>query len=280
MKKFTLSSPAKINLFLHIVGRRPDGYHNLQSVFAILNKGDKLTFEERMDDKIEILPDLGFNVEDNIVYKAIMLLRKETSISKGITITIEKNIPMGGGLGGGSSNAATTLLALNKLWNLNLTTKRLSELGKTLGADVPIFVNGYSAFAQGIGEILTPYKIEEKYYLVVTPKNTHVSTKEIFTHLDLPRSTPALAISQISYEETHNDCENLVKKNYPSVAKCLQWLLKYAHPRMTGTGASCFAPFDNLSDAQKAQNELPEQYSSFIAKATNKSILLDELDKI
>ncbi|MDD6176862.1 MAG: 4-(cytidine 5'-diphospho)-2-C-methyl-D-erythritol kinase [Succinivibrionaceae bacterium] len=280
MKKFTLSSPAKINLFLHIVGRRPDGYHNLQSVFAILNKGDKLTFEERMDDKIEILPDLGFNVEDNIVYKAIMLLRKETSISKGITITIEKNIPMGGGLGGGSSNAATTLLALNKLWNLNLTTKRLCELGKTLGADVPIFVNGYSAFAQGIGEILTPYKIEEKYYLVVTPKNTHVSTKEIFTHLDLPRSTPALAISQISYEETHNDCENLVKKNYPSVAKCLQWLLKYAHPRMTGTGASCFAPFDNLSDAQKAQNELPEQYSSFIAKATNKSILLDELDKI
>ena len=141
MKKFTLSSPAKINLFLHIVGRRPDGYHNLQSVFAILNKGDKLTFEERMDDKIEILPDLGFNVEDNIVYKAIMLLRKETSISKGITITIEKNIPMGGGLGGGSSNAATTLLALNKLWNLNLTTKRLCELGKTLGADVPIFVN-------------------------------------------------------------------------------------------------------------------------------------------
>ena len=280
MKKFTLSSPAKINLFLHIVGRRPDGYHNLQSVFAILNKGDKLTFEERMDDKIEILPDLGFNVEDNIVYKAIMLLRKETSISKGITITIEKNIPMGGGLGGGSSNAATTLLALNKLWNLNLTTKRLCELGKTLGADVPIFVNGYSAFAQGIGEILTPYKIEEKYYLVVTPKNTHVSTKEIFTHLDLPRSTPALAISQISYEETHNDCENLVKKNYPSVAKCLQWLLKYAHPRMTGTGASCFAPFDNLSDAQKAQNELPEQFSSFIAKATNKSILLDELDKI
>lgn len=280
MKKFTLSSPAKINLFLHIVGRRPDGYHNLQSVFAILNKGDKLTFEERMDDKIEILPDLGFNVEDNIVYKAIMLLRKETSISKGITITIEKNIPMGGGLGGGSSNAATTLLALNKLWNLSLTTKRLCELGKTLGADVPIFVNGYSAFAQGIGEILTPYKIEEKYYLVVTPKNTHVSTKEIFTHLDLPRSTPALAISQISYEETHNDCENLVKKNYPSVAKCLQWLLKYAHPRMTGTGASCFAPFDNLSDAQKAQNELPEQYSSFIAKATNKSILLDELDKI
>lgn len=280
MKKFTLSSPAKINLFLHIVGRRPDGYHNLQSVFAILNKGDKLTFEERMDDKIEILPDLGFNVEDNIVYKAIMLLRKETSISKGITITIEKNIPMGGGLGGGSSNAATTLLALNKLWNLNLTTKRLCELGKTLGADVPIFVNGYSAFAQGIGEILTPYKIEEKYYLVVTPKNTHVSTKEIFTHLDLPRSTPALAISQISYQETHNDCENLVKKNYPSVAKCLQWLLKYAHPRMTGTGASCFAPFDNLSDAQKAQNELPEQYSSFIAKATNKSILLDELDKI
>ena len=228
MKKFTLSSPAKINLFLHIVGRRPDGYHNLQSVFAILNKGDKLTFEERMDDKIEILPDLGFNVEDNIVYKAIMLLRKETSISKGITITIEKNIPMGGGLGGGSSNAATTLLALNKLWNLNLTTKRLCELGKTLGADVPIFVNGYSAFAQGIGEILTPYKIEEKYYLVVTPKNTHVSTKEIFTHLDLPRSTPALAISQISYEETHNDCENLVKKNYPSVAKCLQWLLKWS----------------------------------------------------
>ena len=156
MKKFTLSSPAKINLFLHIVGRRPDGYHNLQSVFAILNKGDKLTFEERMDDKIEILPDLGFNVEDNIVYKAIMLLRKETSISKGITITIEKNIPMGGGLGGGSSNAATTLLALNKLWNLNLTTKRLCELGKTLGADVPIFGNGNSAFAQGIGEILTP----------------------------------------------------------------------------------------------------------------------------
>lgn len=276
----TWHSPAKINLFLHINGRREDGYHELQSLFAILDFGDSITFTPNNDNQVyvSVAPKVNFDAKENIVYKAAMQLREKANITEGINIHIEKRIPIGGGLGGGSSNAATTLIALNKIWQTNLSVDTLAEMGKKLGADVPIFVRGRSAFAEGIGEKITPYEIEEKYYLVVTPKDTHISTKEIFCDPNLTRNTPKFEISTFSIENTQNDCENLVKKNYPSVANCLSWLLKYGSARMTGTGASCFVSFNTLEDAQKAQKELPACYNSFVAKAKNYSPIFESLE--
>lgn len=278
IKKATFSSPAKINLFLHVNGRREDGYHELQTVFAILNKGDSLDFEviENSND-IVITPDMGFPVEQNIVYKAINMLKEYTNKNFGIKVNINKKIPMGGGLGGGSSNAATALLAVNLMFNLEIDIDTLASIGRKLGADVPVFVRGRSAFAEGVGEILKPITIKEKYYLVVTPRNTNVSTKEIFTHPDLPRNTPKIDIKDIWADSNHNDCENLVKKCYPNVAKTISWLVKYAPSRMTGTGASCFAAFDNEENALKAFNEMPSDLQGFVAQAINYSPLLQEI---
>ncbi len=270
-------SPAKINLFLHINGRRSDGYHELQTVFAILDYGDTINIALRDDEIIEVLPDLGFPMEQNIVYRAAMALRTYTNTNQGATITIDKHIPLGGGLGGGSSNAATTLVALNELWQLHLSVDTLATIGRKLGADVPVFVRGHSAHATGVGEILTPYQVAEKYYLVVTPKDTHVSTAEIFQHPDLPRNTPKLSIQDLSFANTHNDCEELVKKCYPNVAKTLLWLLKYAPSRMTGTGASCFVAFDTQESALRALHELPADLIGFVAKSCNDSPLLIRL---
>jgi 4-diphosphocytidyl-2-C-methyl-D-erythritol kinase len=272
-------APAKINLFLHINGRREDGYHELQTVFIILDHGDNLTFTEVLDNTITILPNLGFPQEENIVYKAAMLLREQTKCQKGITIKVNKQIPMGGGLGGGSSDAATTLIALNEIWQLGLTIDTLAMLGRKLGADVPVFVKGNSSFAEGVGEKLTAYNIAENYYLVVTPKNTNISTKKIFTHKDLQRNTPKLDIKDISFSTTHNDCEILVKKYYPEVAKSLLWLLKYAPSRMTGTGASCFAEFSDKNLALKALSEMPNSLNGFVAKACNISPLYEALQE-
>ena len=188
-------------------------------MFAILDKGDSLSFKELETNEIIIKPDFDFPQEKNIVYKAVQALREYTNVIKGIEITINKNIPMGGGLGGGSSNAATALVALNSIWKLNINEDKLCEIGKKLGADVPVFIKGRSAFAEGVGEKLTPFEIEESYYLVVTPKNTNVSTKEIFTHPNLPRNTPKFSIDEINSVKLKNDCEELVKNNYPIVWK-------------------------------------------------------------
>jgi len=267
-------SPAKINLFLHINGKREDGYHELQTLFAILDKGDSLSFKELETNEIIIKPDFDFPQEKNIVYKAVQALREFTNVIKGIEITINKNIPMGGGLGGGSSNAATALVALNNIWKLGIDEDNLCKIGRKLGADVPVFIKGRSAFAEGVGEKLTPYVIEESYYLIVTPKNTNVSTKEIFTHPNLPRNTPKFSIDEINSVKLKNDCEELVKNNYPIVAKTLLWLLKYAPSRMTGTGASCFAKFDSKEAAVNALNSMPNELQGFVAKACNYSPLL------
>ncbi len=279
MNSSTWPSPAKLNLFLHINGKRPDGYHQLQSIFAILDFGDEITFTKTNDENINVTvsPSVDFLMTDNLVYKAVLALREATNTHYGINIHITKRIPMGGGLGGGSSNAATTLVALNEIWQTYLSVDELARIGRKLGADVPVFVRGQSAFAEGVGEILTPYHIEEKFYLVATPVDTHVSTKEIFSHPDLPRNTPKLDMANIDLNNTKNDCENLVKNNYPSVAKCLDCLIKYAPSRMTGTGASCFASFNSLMNAQKVQKELPKCYNSFVAQAKNTSPLYEAL---
>jgi len=271
-------SPAKLNLFLHITGRRSNGYHDLQTLFQILDKGDSLDFEVNNNGEISLSHSIdGVPDAENLVYKAAKLLQTSTGTQSGCQITLHKTLPMGGGIGGGSSNAATTLVALNLLWNLNLTTQALMELGVQLGADIPVFINGQTAFAEGVGEKLFSTRLEPKYYLVVNP-GVHVSTAEVFTDPALPRNTSLIRWQDYEFAQTHNDCQQLVCEKYPVIAKTLQWLLQYAPSRMTGTGASLFAVFDTFAEAQKCLTEVPDYCQAFIAKGCHTSPLFDKLN--
>lgn len=271
MTSLILPAVAKLNLFLHITGRRPDGYHNLQTLFQLLDTGDTLSFNLRTDSKINLdcnNPDLVN--EQNLVLRAARLLQQHTHCSKGCDIYLDKQLPMGGGLGGGSSDAATTLLGLNKLWQLNLSIDTLAELGLSLGADIPLFVRGYTAFAEGVGEKLRPIELEQKTYLIVTP-DCHISTQEVFQHPDLIRDTIKINYQQVLTTNWHNDCQPLVERLYPIVAITLQWLVEYAPCQMTGTGASVFAAFPDQTSAQHALMQLPPSCRGFIAKGVNQS---------
>ncbi|PCK31010.1 4-(cytidine 5'-diphospho)-2-C-methyl-D-erythritol kinase [Pseudoalteromonas piscicida] len=272
MKTLTLSAPAKLNLFLHINGRRADGYHELETLFTFLDFGDELTFSLiENSDQITVTGDTsGIPLEDNLIYKAAKLLASYKKINVGVEIHLTKNLPMGGGVGGGSSDAATTLLALNILWRCQLTIEELAKIGLQLGADVPVFVEGKTAVAHGVGEQLEPMDIAQKWYLVVAPP-VHVSTALVFTHPDLPRNTPKLE-NGWKLSETGNDCQTLVKKLYPEVEKTLSWLLKYAPTKMTGTGACCFAEFENREAALRVLESLPSSWQGFIAQNTSESI--------
>lgn len=271
MTQLTLPAVAKLNLFLHITGRRDDGYHNLQTLFQLLDVGDELTFTLRPDDEITLDCNNHELVnEQNLVLRAARLLQQYSKCALGCDIYLDKHLPMGGGLGGGSSDAATTLLGLNKLWQLNLTTDTLVGLGLKLGADVPLFVRGYTAFAEGVGEKLQPLSMPEKVYLVVTP-DCHISTAEIFQHPDLIRNTPIIGFEQVLTAQWHNDCQPLVEQLYPIVAITLQWLVEYAPCQMTGTGASVFAAFPDQTSAQHALAQLPPSWRGFIAKGVNQS---------
>ncbi|MBJ2128844.1 4-(cytidine 5'-diphospho)-2-C-methyl-D-erythritol kinase [Alteromonas sp. IB21] len=273
-------SPAKLNLFLHILGRYENGYHQLQSLFQMLDYGDALAFsissnntEIKMDTPLEGVPD-----DENLIIKAARLLARKTKFDKGAVISLNKRLPMGGGIGGGSSNAATTLVALNHLWGTALSEDELAELGLTLGADVPIFVRGLTAFAGGVGEEITPAPQPEQYFLVANP-NVHVSTAEVFTSADLPRNTPVMRWEDYEFEKTRNDCQQLVVNRYPEVAKLLQWLVHYAPSRMTGTGASVFATFSDYTLAEQVRAKMPDTWQSFVAKGVNRSPLLDKLEQ-
>ena len=278
MTQLTLPSPAKLNLFLHINGRLPNGYHELQSLFHFLDYGDTLTFELQPDPDIELSCNLiELETEDNLIVKAARALQTTLcakASNPGVKIQLEKRLPMGGGVGGGSSNAATTLLALNKLWQLELSLSELEAIGNKLGADVPIFVRGQTSIAEGTGEQLFPYPIEERWYLVLTP-NIHVSTALLFGSPDLPRSTVKLAHQDIRYrgirDDLGNDFEQLVYKNYPVIAKARDWLLEYAPSRMTGTGACIFAEFSTQQQATEIFHQLPEHLAGFVAKGCNRS---------
>ncbi len=271
-------SPAKINLFLHICGKLDNGYHELQTLFQLLDFGDEIGIELNQTGSLEFANNVeGVASQDNLIYKAASLLlahRKHKNL--GAIFHVKKRIPMGGGLGGGSSNAATVLIALNDLWQCQLSKVELQKLGLTLGADVPLFVNGYSALAEGVGEALVAQKIPETYYLVATP-NVHMSTAEVFAHPDLPRSTPKLDFSSFDihqyFEQTQNDCEKLVCDLQTEVASLLHRLLHYAPSRMTGTGASIFAVFTSFEQAQEALEHLPENVSAFVAKGCDVSPL-------
>ena len=224
---YSFPAPAKLNLFLHIVGQRSDGYHELETMFQFLDYGDTLAIKINDSQKITLLtPISGVAEQDNLIFKAAVLLQQKTSCTLGAEIKITKILPMGGGLGGGSSNAATVLMALNTLWKTKLSVDELAKIGLSLGADVPIFIHGFSAFAQGIGEKLTPVTPKEYWYLISKPPCS-IATVDVFTAKDLPRNSKKLDSAKINIEECHNDCQSLVINHYPEVANLLTWLLEY-----------------------------------------------------
>ncbi|WP_372881328.1 4-(cytidine 5'-diphospho)-2-C-methyl-D-erythritol kinase [Psychromonas sp.] len=266
-------APAKLNLFLYITGQRADGYHELQTLFQFIELCDYLTITPNLSGKITLSPSLeGLALEDNLIYKAAMMLKPYTAENNGAHIELEKNLPMGGGLGGGSSDAATILVALNYHWNINLTKTKLSEIGVRLGADVPIFIYGKAAIAEGIGEQLTPVDIAEKSYLVAVP-DCHISTPAIFQAKELIRNTPKKGHAQLISQNWLNDCQPYVKKNYPKVAKVIDWLIEYAPTRLTGTGACVFSTFNSLHEAQIVLDKTPDWLAGFATKGLNNSPL-------
>ncbi|MEZ9700340.1 4-(cytidine 5'-diphospho)-2-C-methyl-D-erythritol kinase [Vibrio sp. 10N.261.46.E12] len=271
-------SPAKLNLFLYITGRRDNGYHELQTLFQFVDFGDELTVTaNKKTNAITITPAIpGVATEDNLIWKAATALQQYTSTSFGANIELKKVLPMGGGIGGGSSNAATVLVALNHLWQLNMSDDQLAEIGLTLGADVPVFVRGYAAFAEGVGEQLQPASPDEKWYLVVKPQ-VSIATVDIFTHSKLTRNTPKRALSTLLEQEYVNDCEKIVRMLYPEVDKQLSWLLEYAPSRLTGTGSCVFAEFNSKKDAELVREQLPDTVSAFVAKGRNISPLKETL---
>jgi 4-diphosphocytidyl-2-C-methyl-D-erythritol kinase len=267
-------APAKLNLMLHITGQRADGYHDLQTVFQFLDFGDELRFVPTQDGTIQRLRGAdSVPGDDDLVVRAAQALQEVSGCGLGVTIDVNKRLPVGGGLGGGSSDAATTLHALNRIWGLDLGQQTLAEIGLRLGADVPVFVSGFSAFAEGIGELLTPIELEQPWYLVVIPQ-VHVSTAEIFQDLELTRDCPAIKICDLPRTGWENVCVNVVVKHYPQVGEALELLELYARARMSGTGASVFAAFTSKEEAQATRAKLPEGWVSFIAKGVNESPLL------
>ncbi|ESS59752.1 4-(cytidine 5'-diphospho)-2-C-methyl-D-erythritol kinase [Enterobacter cloacae S611] len=275
----TWPAPAKLNLFLYITGQREDGYHTLQTLFQFLDYGDTLTIEPRRDGKICLLtPVEGVPDEENLIVRAARLLMKRAAATErlaaacGADIAIEKRLPMGGGLGGGSSNAATVLVALNHLWQCGLSVDELAQLGLTLGADVPVFVRGHAAFAEGVGELLTPVDPPEKWYLVAHP-GVSIPTPLIFGDPELPRNTPVRSINTLLNCEFGNDCEVIARKRFREVDAALSWLLEYAPSRLTGTGACVFAEFDTESSARQVLEQAPEWLNGFVARGVNLSPL-------
>ncbi len=266
-------APAKLNLFLHVTGRRPDGYHELQTVFQFLDFGDRLFFELDEGGGVRHRNPLpGVPEAEDLAVRAARALREAAGIRAGVHIRIDKRLPLGGGLGGGSSDAATTLVVLNRLWEAGLDQDRLAELGLALGADVPVFVRGFAAWAEGVGEKLLPVELEEPWYLVLAPPVT-VSTAAVFSHPELTRDSPRITIRDFLSGGGRNDCEAVVRRIEPEVARALDWLGGRAPARMTGTGSCVFAPFASEAEARRVQAEAPREWRSFVARGLNRSPL-------
>lgn len=266
----TLPAPAKINLCLRILGRRPDGYHELQTAFQLLSLQDELCFEADSGFSVAGMEDIAES--DNLIYRAARLLMDKASIQPTGRITVTKRIPMGAGLGGGSSNAATALVGLNHLWQCGLTTDELAALGAGLGADVPVFVKGYSAWGEGVGERLTPIELPAASYVLIYP-NCHVSTVEVFSHPDLTRDSQAITIARFLSLGAGNDCENIVCRLQPEVAAALRWLKQKGPAKMTGTGSCVFLSCATSAEAFAIKKEIPSKWQSFVADGVNRSPL-------
>ena len=271
-------APAKLNLFLHVVGRRKDGYHLLQTALRFIDYGDELSFSVRADGSIRRTTALeGVPAEQDLSVRAAQALQRETGCREGADIGIVKRLPMGGGLGGGSSDAATTLIALNRLWRTGLTRDRLQQLALTLGADVPVFVFGKNAFAEGIGERLQALQLPPAWYLILVPELA-VSTAEIFSAAELTRNTNAITIAAFSVGQGRNDLEPVVCRRYPQVARYLDWLRRFGDARMTGSGACVFCAFDSDEQARRVLSELPADMRGFVARGLDRYSLWSEDD--
>ncbi|MGE7990171.1 4-(cytidine 5'-diphospho)-2-C-methyl-D-erythritol kinase [Pseudomonas sp. NPDC089554] len=280
MDKLTLPAPAKLNLWLHIIGRRPDGYHELETVFQFLDHGDELSFALREDGQIQLHSDLTDVPHDsNLIVRAARQLKEQSGTVLGADIWLHKVLPMGGGIGGGSSDAATTLLALHHLWQLDWSEDRLAALGLTLGADVPVFVRGHAAFASGVGEQLEPVEPEEPWYVVLVPQ-VSVSTAEIFSHPELTRDSLPLKMRPVPEGNSRNDCQPVVEQRYPEVRNALNSLGKYTKARMTGTGSCVFGAFPSKAEAGRVLALLSAAHTGFVAKGSNVSMLHRKLQSL
>jgi len=280
---FTLPAPAKLNLCLKITGRRANGYHNLQTVFQIISLQDRIRFESANDFEIETkllnVSSAGFDAafkidtEDNLIFKAAKALAEYTGTPLHGRLILEKTLPMGAGLGGGSSDAATALLGLNALWGLNLTTSELLPIASALGADVPVFLVGKSAWAEGIGDELTPVSLPHRYYVVIQP-NCFISTTEIFSHSQLTRDSSPITIARFLKVGSGNDCEAVARKLYPEVDRALVWLYQFGPAKMTGTGSCVFLDFSSKEEAEKVRKAVPVEWTAFVTEGLNDSPLL------
>ena len=286
-----LPAPAKLNLFLHVVGRRRDGYHELQTAFQFIDLEDRVRLERRADGRLRRTTSMpGVAEANDLVIRAARLLHDVSGVGLGADIGVEKRIPLGGGLGGGSSDAASTLVGLNRLWNLGMDTARLAALGLELGADVPVFVHGLAAWAEGVGERLAPLTLEQPcYVLILLP--CAVSTADVFHAPALTRNTPRIRMnsllrggcetskSPVRIERlltaTRNDCEPVVREMHPEVGASLDWLSRHARGRMTGTGATVFAPVDTRERAMEVASAVPEPWRGMVARGLNRSPLLE-----
>lgn len=271
MPRLTLPAPAKLNLFLLVTGRRPDGYHSLQTLFQFIDLADTLHIEARADGQLTLSPALpGVCEEDNLILRAARLLKQHSGCPMGADITLEKRLPMGGGIGGGSSDAASTLLALNALWGLDLPLDTLAALGLQLGADVPVFVHGHAAWAEGVGEQLTPVDIPEPWYLLAVPP-VSVSTAEIFSHGELTRHSSPIKMAAFLGGAARNDCEAVVRKLYPDIDNAMKWLDNFGVAKLTGTGACIFAAFATEAEARAAAMQVPPRLQVHVTRGINRS---------
>lgn len=278
--KLRLPAPAKLNLMLHILGRRADGYHELQTLFQFLDHGDELGFSRRDDGHIRLHTEVaGVAHDSNLIVRAARKLQAQAGCPLGADIWLDKRLPMGGGIGGGSSDAATTLLGLNHLWQLGWDEDRLAVLGLSLGADVPVFVRGHAAFAEGVGERLTPVELSEPWFLVAIPQ-VLVSTAEVFSDPELTRDTPPIKVRSLLEGGGRNDCQPVVQKRYPEVRNALILLNNFVQTRLTGTGACVFGSFPNKVDADKVARQLPATLPSFVAQGRNISMLHRKLEML
>jgi 4-diphosphocytidyl-2-C-methyl-D-erythritol kinase len=270
-------APAKLNLMLRITGQRSDGYHLLQTVFQFTDLCDWITFHPVNNGKVSLKKTIpGVPEANDLTVRAAKLLKTETGCEQGVCIEVEKNLPMGGGLGGGSSDAATTLVVLNELWDLKLPSKKLMDLGLALGADVPVFVGGYSSWAEGVGEKLEKINLEEQWVIIIKPA-CHVDTKQIFSAKNLTRNSRSITILDFTEGEHQNDCLSVVCELHPTVKEALVVLSEYSEARLTGTGACIFAQFDSQNAAMDAYKSLKDKWQVYLAKGVNESPLFSKL---
>jgi 4-diphosphocytidyl-2-C-methyl-D-erythritol kinase len=276
---FAWPAPAKLNLFLHVTGRRSDGYHELQTLFQFLDLCDLLYITPRGDGQIRRAVDLpGISQDQDLALRAARLLQRASGCGLGAELRLDKRIPIGAGLGGGSSDAATVLVALNRLWNLGFTTDELAGLGLGLGADVPVFVRGHAAWAEGIGERLKRVELDEPWFLVVVPP-VAVSTAEIFGAAELSRDCPPITLDDFRAGTARNVCEPVTIARYPQVGEALAWLRRHGNAAMSGTGASVFLPLPTRERAESLAASVPATWTALVARGRNRSPLRDAAER-